>query len=423
MGLVSLSALPAYAVKYSVTLLPSPNFAGSDALANTATNQVGYGTTASSVNHALLWNGATTSPIDITPAGYTTSVANAVSGTHQVGAGISSGGTLSHAILWNGTSASAVDLNPVNYASSTATGVNGSIQVGYGTSFDNLTHALSWSGSSASVVDLNPAGFTASRAAGASATNQIGQATTAGGQTHAILWSGTAASAIDLEPANYGNTAGVAVSGNNQTGYGTPAASNSVHALLWHGAAASVVDLHPAGWLYSYANAVSGNTEVGSASTVTTTLTTHAFLWTGTAASAVDLQQFVTSEFGSLYVDSEANSVTDNGTIVGRVQDSGLNSYAVLWKPETGIPGDYNNNGVVDMADYVRWRNGATTLFNEVATPGVNTIDDYTAWRARFGNTSASATAMFSDTAVPEPSLISLAIIAALSTVNLRSRH
>ena len=30
-----------------------------------------------------------------------------------------------------------------------------------------------------------------------------------------------------------------------------------------------------------------------------------------------------------------------------------------------GVPGDYNGNGVVDMADYVLWRNGGP-LQNEV---------------------------------------------------------
>jgi len=420
-GVVLLGALPAYAVKYSVTLLPAPAFASSDALGNSTTNQVGYGTTAGS-NHALLWNGATTSAIDLTPTGYTTSVANAVSGTHQVGSAITTGATLSHATLWTGTPASIVDLNPAGYASSTATGVNGSTQVGYGTSNNNLTHALLWTGSAASAVDLNPAGFVDSRANGDSATNQIGQATTAGGQAHATLWSGTAASAVDLAPASFGNTYGIAVSGTNQVGYGTPTASSSVHALLWKGTAASVVDLHPAGWLYSYANSVSGNTEVGSASTITTSLTTHAFLWTGTSASALDLQQFVTAQLGSAFVNSEANSIADNGAIVGRVQDASLNSYAVIWKPETGVAGDYNNNGVVDMADYVLWRNGGT-LFNEVSTPGANTSDDYTAWRARFGNTSASATATLSGTAIPEPSLISMAIIATLAAANIRSRR
>jgi hypothetical protein len=74
-----------------------------------------------------------------------------------------------------------------------------------------------------------------------------------------------------------------------------------------------------------------------------------------------------------------------------------------------GVPGDYNNNGVVDAADYVVWRNQlgtSTTLQNEVAgvTPGSVTNEDYTAWRARFGRTSgAGAGAALGAAAVPEP--------------------
>jgi hypothetical protein len=48
--------------------------------------------------------------------------------------------------------------------------------------------------------------------------------------------------------------------------------------------------------------------------------------------------------------------------------------------------GDYNNNGSVDMADYVLWRNGGP-LQNEEATPGVVTQEDYGVWRANFERT------------------------------------
>jgi hypothetical protein len=68
---------------------------------------------------------------------------------------------------------------------------------------------------------------------------------------------------------------------------------------------------------------------------------------------------------------------------------------------ELGVPGDYNNNGTVDGADYVLWRKGGP-LQNEVDTPGTVDAADYAAWRARFGNTSGSG-AGASSAAVPEP--------------------
>jgi len=77
-----------------------------------------------------------------------------------------------------------------------------------------------------------------------------------------------------------------------------------------------------------------------------------------------------------------------------------------------GVSGDYNNNGVVDAADYVLWRKGGP-LANEVDTPGTVNAADYTAWRARFGNTSGgSGAGATANTVVPEPSTLVLLILA-----------
>jgi hypothetical protein len=56
------------------------------------------------------------------------------------------------------------------------------------------------------------------------------------------------------------------------------------------------------------------------------------------------------------------------------------------------LPGDYNNNGTVDAADYVLWRDGGP-LANEVDTPGTVNQADYTEWRARFGNPGSGSAA------------------------------
>ena len=50
-----------------------------------------------------------------------------------------------------------------------------------------------------------------------------------------------------------------------------------------------------------------------------------------------------------------------------------------------GVLGDYNNNGIVDAADYVLWRSGGQ-LQND-PTPGVQNPGDYDYWRSRFGAT------------------------------------
>jgi hypothetical protein len=77
-----------------------------------------------------------------------------------------------------------------------------------------------------------------------------------------------------------------------------------------------------------------------------------------------------------------------------------------------GIPGDYNDDGTVDAADYVMWRNGGP-LANEVNAPGTVNAADYTAWRARFGNPGSGAGAG-AIAAVPEPANAWLLIVGAL---------
>jgi hypothetical protein len=80
--------------------------------------------------------------------------------------------------------------------------------------------------------------------------------------------------------------------------------------------------------------------------------------------------------------------------------------YQIL--PE-GVPGDYNGNGVVDVADYVAWRKGGT-LLNQVDDPTQVNQQDYIAWRARFGNAAGSGTSkgLVEGTAIPEPSTVFL---------------
>ena len=63
--------------------------------------------------------------------------------------------------------------------------------------------------------------------------------------------------------------------------------------------------------------------------------------------------------------------------------------------PPAGIDGDYNDNDIVDAADYVVWRdrlNQSVTIPND-ATPGTVTAADYTVWRSNFGRMPASGSA------------------------------
>ena len=66
------------------------------------------------------------------------------------------------------------------------------------------------------------------------------------------------------------------------------------------------------------------------------------------------------------------------------------------------MPGDYNQNGVVDAADYIVWRNGLGTTY----TPA-----GYDTWRANFGRIAGAES--LSDVTVPEPANWMLLIFAA----------
>ncbi|HEX3599739.1 MAG TPA: PEP-CTERM sorting domain-containing protein, partial [Lacipirellulaceae bacterium] len=86
----------------------------------------------------------------------------------------------------------------------------------------------------------------------------------------------------------------------------------------------------------------------------------------------------------------------------------------------TGVPGDYNGNGVVDAADYVLWRSGGP-LQNEIDAPGTVNAADYTAWRSKFGNTSGAGAGVGSGSVVPEPATLGLFLMSAIAFFSRRS--
>jgi hypothetical protein len=98
-----------------------------------------------------------------------------------------------------------------------------------------------------------------------------------------------------------------------------------------------------------------------------------------------------------------------------------IKSIEIFTDETAAVPGDYNEDGTVNAADYTVWRDKlgqSVQLANEVAgvTPGMVTPEDYDAWRIRFANTSGAA----AGGAVPEPATIAYLVAAAAGVVALR---
>ncbi|MCI0332864.1 MAG: PEP-CTERM sorting domain-containing protein [Planctomycetes bacterium] len=78
----------------------------------------------------------------------------------------------------------------------------------------------------------------------------------------------------------------------------------------------------------------------------------------------------------------------------------------------SNIPGDYNNDGAVDAADYVVWRKNSGTGATLPNDPLGGTIDadQYNQWRANFGRTATGGNGSAAS-AVPEPATAALLLL------------
>lgn len=84
--------------------------------------------------------------------------------------------------------------------------------------------------------------------------------------------------------------------------------------------------------------------------------------------------------------------------------------------------GDYNNDGVVDAADYTVWRDnlgGATLTNRDSANTGAVSMADYASWAAHFGNTAGAGS---TSGAVPEPASIALAWLGVVGLIGVARR-
>ncbi len=85
-----------------------------------------------------------------------------------------------------------------------------------------------------------------------------------------------------------------------------------------------------------------------------------------------------------------------------------------LTNTASGLPGDYNNDGAVDAADYTVYRENLnrTLILPNDPTPGTVVAADYDVWRTNFGLALGSSAS--SATAVPEPTGLGLLALSLL---------
>jgi hypothetical protein len=93
------------------------------------------------------------------------------------------------------------------------------------------------------------------------------------------------------------------------------------------------------------------------------------------------------------------------------------------------LPGDYNDDGVVDAADYTVWRNSLGTniaLPNEDASLNVVDAEDYAVWKLNYGQPNSGAVSGAGGLAmavVPEPGPLALALSIACGLALNRKRR
>jgi MYXO-CTERM domain-containing protein len=116
-----------------------------------------------------------------------------------------------------------------------------------------------------------------------------------------------------------------------------------------------------------------------------------------------------------------AGSINDHGFALGGPAANSfsmmIDGTSVILQAITPILfGDYNQDGFVNAADYVVYRNrkagiGGNTLPNDAGEEGV-TIDDYRYWKAHYGETLGNGSA--ATTSAPEPGGLLLAVLGAV---------
>jgi hypothetical protein len=115
-------------------------------------------------------------------------------------------------------------------------------------------------------------------------------------------------------------------------------------------------------------------------------------------------QFFTDDQLGRIRINGIPYSATDPGNGSAYWNRNAFLQAQFFNLDAVGLPGDYNNNGVVDASDFVVWRKNLGTDFalpnRGEGISGPVSDSDYNTWRANFG---ASGIGGLGAAAVPEP--------------------
>jgi sugar lactone lactonase YvrE len=110
-----------------------------------------------------------------------------------------------------------------------------------------------------------------------------------------------------------------------------------------------------------------------------------------------------------------------NGNSIGVFASNSVEGFAeataLIAVPER-LPGDFNNNGLVDSVDYAVWRNTLGTSYHlygngDETGPSRHVVDraDYQLWKNNYGNTAGESLLGSVSSQVPEPASLVLAVV------------
>jgi probable HAF family extracellular repeat protein len=367
------------------------------------------------------------------PGGIFQSNAFAVSADGSIAVGESRASALENAAFRWTSAGGMVGLGdlPGGGFASTAYGVSGdgSVIVGQGYSASGY-EAFRWTAGGGMVGLGNlPGDFGYSYAFGVSADGSVvvGVGGNDAGYLDAFRWTagGGMVALTYLYPGMNKCAQAVSADGSVVVGYMDHASGDSgLEAFRWTADGDMVLlgDL-PGGYVVSNAFGVSGNGSVivGKSDSASGY---EAFRWTAGSGMQrlwdVLLAQGVNPAAGGWSSLTAANAVSaDGNTIVGTGTRNGNQEGFVAFVPNSVayLPGDFNNDGNVNATDYVLWRKGLGTTYDQ---------NDYGVWRSHFGTSlgvgsgSALPSAEPLSLAVPEPGTGVLLCVAFVGVVSRR---